>query len=113
MIETGYDALMHVVCVDLGFCGCLKRDKPLHVDDLIPPCGPVSADQFVEWVFLADNQNPNHEPERWLHIKQAIRASFVEHMNAEVVDATKLRWSDIDDEDEDNGKYRGRVVDDQ
>ncbi|NEX94907.1 hypothetical protein [Caulobacter sp. 17J65-9] len=91
MIKTGYDALWDVVCVTWGFCGCVKNDKPLHVDDLIPPSGPVSADQFVEWVFLADNLNPNSEPEKWQRHRAAIRAAFIEHMGGEVVDADRLR----------------------
>jgi len=91
--KTGYDALMDRVCVGLGFCGCIKNGKPLHVDDLIPGDGPVTADQFVEWVFLADNMNPNADPKRWTPIKQQIKAAFVEHMGSEVVDAAALRWT--------------------
>jgi hypothetical protein len=45
---TGYDALIRFVCVDWGFCGCIKDDEPLHVDDLIPKTGKITADQFVE-----------------------------------------------------------------
>jgi len=56
--QTGYGALMHEACVVWGFCGCVKNGKPLHVDDFLPARGPVTADQFVEWLFLADNLNP-------------------------------------------------------
>ncbi len=92
--KTGYDALMDRVCVGLGFCGCVKNGKPLHVDDLIPPDGPVTADQFVERLFLADNMNPNADPLRWAPLKQKIKAAFVEHMGGDIVDAASLRWSD-------------------
>lgn len=95
MPRSGFDALMHFVCVGWGYCGCVKDGRPLHVDMLIPPDGPVTADQFVEWVFLADNMNPNSEPERWQPHKDAIRAAFVEHMGGEIVDATRLRWSAV------------------
>jgi len=91
--KTGYDALMEVVCVKCGFCGCIKDDMPLHVDFFIPPSGPVTVDQFVEWVFLADNQNPNSELERWQAHKDIFRAAFIEHMGGEVVDAERLQWS--------------------
>ncbi|MES2860105.1 MAG: hypothetical protein V4701_01460 [Pseudomonadota bacterium] len=94
-IKTGYDALLDVACVTLGFCGCVKDDMPLHVDDFIPSSGPVTADQFVEWVFLADDQNPNTEPEKWQGLMDALRAAFVEHMGGEVVDAQRLRWSQV------------------
>ena len=86
---------MHEVCVDWGFCGWQKHGVPLHVDLFIPPAGPVTADQFVEWVFLADNLNPNLEPERWERQKAAIRDAFVRHMGAEVVDARLLNWSNV------------------
>lgn len=90
--ESGYGALMDDVCVRWGFCGCIKDGRPLHVDWFIPSDGPVSADQFVEWVFLADGQNPNSEPEKWQKYKDLMKASFIKHMGGEVVDATQLRW---------------------
>jgi len=84
-----YARLMDKVCVGLGYCGCIKDDKPLHVDDFIPPYGMVTADQFVDWVILADNLNPNLAPSE---NKRAIRVAFVECMGADVVDATRLTW---------------------
>lgn len=93
MTQSGYDALMHEACVVWGFCGCIKDGQPLHIDMLIPSEGPVSADQFVEWLFLADNQNPNSDPVRWERHKTALRTAFVTHMGGEVVDARLLRWS--------------------
>jgi hypothetical protein len=94
--ETGFDALMHDICVEWGFCGCIKDGRPLHVTWFIPSRGPVRADQFVEWVFLADGLNPNSEPERRQKCKDLIRAAFIRHMGAEVVDAKQLRWSDCE-----------------
>jgi hypothetical protein len=112
MAKVGYDALMHDVCVEWGFCGCIKEGRPLHVDLLIPREGPVFADQFVEWVFLADNLNPNSDPSRWQAHKQAMRAAFVKHMGAEVVDARLLRPSNAPTaDDEPDQKLRGRVSD--
>jgi len=94
-VPCGFDALMQVVCPRLGYCGSIHRNgAPLHVTLFIPDEGPVTADQFVEWVFLADRVNPNLEPEKRQPLKDAIRAAFVEHMGGEVVDATALRWSD-------------------
>ena len=96
MPKTGYDALMDEVCVGLGFCGCIKRGRPLHVDRFIPTSGPVRADQFAEWVFLADDMNPNSKPERWEKIRAKIEAAFFRHMGGDVVDASLLRWGDDD-----------------
>lgn len=111
MTKTGYDALMHEVCAVWGFCGCIKESRPLHVDFLIPPEGPVTADQFVEWVFLADNLNPNSEPERWKRQKAAIRAAFVEHMGAEVVDARRLQWSGLPPHERRDEVFHGEIPD--
>lgn len=93
--KTGYDALLHIVCVEWGFCGCLKCGKQLHVDDFIPKAGVVTADQFVEWVFLADDMDPNHEPERWKRHKDALKTAFIECMGGEVIEAERLQWSDV------------------
>jgi hypothetical protein len=84
---------MYEVCVGWGYCGSIKDDKPLHVDMFIPESGLVSADQFVEWVFLADNQDPNRDLEKWQPHKDAIKAMFIKHMGGETVDAARLRWS--------------------
>lgn len=92
--NTAYDALMDEICVGLGFCGCIKDGKPLHVAQFIPSKGPVTADQFAEWVFLADDMNPNSEPKRWENLKDKIKLAFVRHMGAELVDAKLLKWSD-------------------
>jgi hypothetical protein len=95
IMKNGFDALMDFVCVGHGYCGSIHRDgTPLHVSLFIPDKGPVTADQFVEWVFLADRENPNVEPDRKQHCKDAIRAAFVAHMGGEMVDAERLRWSD-------------------
>ena len=110
MTLTGYDALMHEACVVWGFCGCMKHDQHLHVDLFIPPQGPVTADQFVEWLILADNLNPNEET--WERHKHALRAAFVRHMGAETVDAGVLRWSNVPaDDDEPDRKFRGELPD--
>ncbi len=91
--NAAYDALMHEICVGLGFCGCIKDDRPLHVDLFIPASGPVTADQFVEWVFLADGMNPRSEYKGWKDTKDKLRQAFVRHMGAEEADAAQLRWS--------------------
>lgn len=96
--DTGFDELMDRVCVGLGFCGCIKDDEPLHVTRFIPDKGPVTADQFTEWVFLADNVNPNVTSPTWLKIKSAVRAAFVDCMGGEVVEAQRLRWSGLPEE---------------
>lgn len=89
--NEAYDALQKFICVRWGFCGCLKNDKPINIDDIIPDSGLVSADQFVDWVFLANNMNPNSNPKKWERHKAAIRAEFIKLMGDEVVDVSKLK----------------------
>lgn len=89
-IKAGYDSLMNAVCVGLGYCGCIRDGEPLHVDVFIPQDGLVTADQFVEWVILADNLDPKFVPNAH---KRAIGSAFVQAMGGDVADAKALRWS--------------------
>jgi hypothetical protein len=101
---------MHEACVVWGFCGCSKNNQTLHFTLLIPPEGPVTATQFVDWLFLADNLNPASEPERWVSQKEALRTAFVRHMGAETVDAGFLRWSDCPpDDNQPKAKFRREI----
>ena len=92
-IETGFDALMTFTCAEHGYCGCVKEKQAFDVILLIPQRGVVTAYQFADWVFLADNQNPNTESEVWLRHKKAIRDAFVEYMGSEVIDASRLQYT--------------------
>ena len=86
-----FDGMLDEVCVKLGWCGCVKNGKPLHVTDFIPETGPVSADQFARWLIMADGldtDQPTSEIRRSIH---RLKAVFVKHMGADVVDASSLR----------------------
>ncbi|MBB5712794.1 hypothetical protein [Sphingomonas xinjiangensis] len=110
MNDKGFDALMHVACVELGFCGCIKRRAPRHVMMFILRGAPVHAGQSVEWLLLADNVNPNL-PE-YDHQKAALREAFIAYMGGEIVEATLLRWSDSEPDSGSPGpKFRGRIAD--
>lgn len=93
MSETPpYNALMHEVCVGHGWCGSIVNDEPSHVDDFIPASGPVTASQFVDWLFEADGMDPDTDPGKWQKHKDALRDAFIRHMGADVVDASRLKW---------------------
>lgn len=110
--QSNFEALMHEACAVWGFCGCIKNDKPLHVTDFIPSEGPVSADQFVEWLFLADDLNPNSAPAQWQHHREALRAAFITHMGAQTVDARLLWWGDVPQHGgRSDEKFRGALPD--
>src|SRR5882757_9976589 len=85
--RNAFDEMMHEFCVALGWCGCIKDGKPLHVSDFIPETGPVSADEFARWLITADGMDPNHlsasDLRRWM---PQLKAVFVKHMGADVID---------------------------
>jgi hypothetical protein len=89
--KTGFDALMHQVCVGWGHCGSVQADKYLHVTDFMPNSGTVTATQFAEWVLTAEGEAnaPLAYRERWL---SRLRDAFIEHMGADRVDAQRMRW---------------------
>jgi hypothetical protein len=87
--KSAYDALLTEVCVGLGFCGSVANGEPLHLDQFIPERGPVSADQFVEWVFRAEGMDPDGEDGQ--KHAASIREAFVRHMGINVVDALALK----------------------
>ena len=90
--RTRFEALVHEVCVERGWCGGALEGRPCHVTDFIPENGPVAADQFVDWLFMADGMDPTAEPEKWQQHKEDLRHAFVRHMENVVVDARRLRW---------------------
>jgi len=92
--KPSFDALMNEVCVGQGWCGSVVNDKPLHVTLFIPENGPVTAEQFVDWLFEADGVDPYADLEKWQKHKGALRDAFIRHMGSDVVDAADLRWED-------------------
>ncbi len=87
--KSAYEALLSEVCVSLGFCGAVVNGEPLHVDRFIPEHGPVSAEQFVEWVFRAEGMDPNEEAA--LKHAPSLWRAFARHMGTEIVDASVLK----------------------
>ena len=53
-----YSRLLTDVCVGHGFCGHVRDGVPMHVDQLIPSSGYLTAHQFAMLVLLADGNNP-------------------------------------------------------
>jgi hypothetical protein len=84
---NSFDGMMYEFCAGLGWCGCVKDGKPLHVTQFIPVAGLVSADEFAKWVIMADGLDPDQH-RSWM---PQLKAVFVKHMSADVVDARKLR----------------------
>jgi hypothetical protein len=92
---NAFDGMMHKFCVGLGWCGCVKDGRPFHVTNFIPETGPVSADEFAKWLIMADGLDPDQlspsEIRRWV---PQLKAVFVKHMGADIVDASRFRSDD-------------------
>lgn len=87
-----FDGLLHECCVGYGWCGSVSNGKPLHVTDFIPATGIVTADDFVDWLLVADGVDPKETSSRVKKWKTDLRAVFVKHMGADQVDASALQW---------------------
>jgi len=88
---NAFDGMMHEFCARRGWCGSIKDGKRLHVTDFVPETGPVSTDEFVKWLVMADGFDPDEpsatEVSRWM---PELKAVFVKHMGADIVDASNL-----------------------
>lgn len=91
MTDRGpFDALMHEVCVKLGWCGSVVDGRPTHVTDFLPEKGAVTADQFVSWLFEADGIDPNDDLSKWQTHIDGLRDAFIRHMGRASVDVDRL-----------------------
>jgi hypothetical protein len=88
---NAFDGMLDEFCARLGWCGCVKDGKPLHIADFIPETGPVSADQFVRWLIIADGLDPDQPTSEIRRSIHRLKGVFVKHMGADVVDASNLR----------------------
>ena len=89
-----FDRLMHEVCVERRWCGGIVDGKPMHVTDLLPAKGAVSAEQFALWLFEADGVDPDENRAKWQPHLDGLEAAFIRHMGEARVDVSQLRCSD-------------------
>ena len=79
---NAFDGMMHEFCVGLGWCGSVKDGN------FIPEAGPVSAGEFARWLIMADGLDPDRLSAAEI---SRLKAVFVKHMGADVIDASNLR----------------------
>ena len=72
MARLGYHTLVDEMAVRWGYCGCIKDDQAVHVSLFVPSEGPVFADQFAEWVLLANNINPKPQSGRQEYLENLV-----------------------------------------
>lgn len=81
-----FDGMMHEYCVKKGYCGSIIDGQVKHVTDYIPAKGLVSADDFVNWLLIAEGLDPDYNS-----AKSDLIKTFVKHMGANNINATNLR----------------------
>lgn len=91
--EPGFDALIDECCIRFGWCGGIVKDEPSHVTKFVPESGPVSVDQFVDWLFEAEELDWTTDPDKWGKHRELLKDAFVRHMKGDVVDASALKWN--------------------
>ncbi len=93
-VENPFSNLVREICVKWGYCGSIRDGNLVHVTLIIPSSGEVDADQFVDWVMLADDVNPNDSSRHIDKIRSRIKEAFIRHMGSYKVDAKDLRYPD-------------------
>jgi hypothetical protein len=88
--EQAFDELYDRICVGLGFCGGLVDGKIHYVTDYIPETGPITAEQFVKWVFDAEGYSVDDPHRTKFH--SALKQAFTECMGCDCVDARALKF---------------------
>lgn len=89
--KSDFERLVYFLCVQYGFCGGIHDDKFVHVSDLVPPRGTVTADDFIDWMFFAEGM-------LWLgdakamFMREKMRSAFIACMGSYEVDARRLRY---------------------
>jgi hypothetical protein len=91
--RTGIDALVHVVAAQwcIGYT-YEENGEGRDFRRFIPPSGTVTADQFVDWVFLGSFPDALETPSLEQRARADIRGAFVRHMGGDTVDAAALHW---------------------
>ncbi|MEO0551146.1 MAG: hypothetical protein AAFZ91_14590 [Pseudomonadota bacterium] len=87
-----FDGMMHEFCVEQGWCGSIVDGKALHVTDFIPENGPVTADEFVDWLIKADGLDPGEGSSQVKRWKSKLKVIFIKHMGSDCIEASTLAW---------------------
>jgi len=90
VLPNSANRLLSDLCVEQGCCGHYFDDEDivLHVTDLLPKTGVVTAEEFAALALQAEGEKP--EDERYARGFERIVALFVRHMGATAVPANAL-----------------------
>lgn len=84
-----FDRLLWDICVHQGCCGALVDGEPVHVTDLLPANGVVTAARFAELVIQAEGE-ADAAPASIAQWKARLSALFVQHMGGASAQAEAL-----------------------
>ncbi|RZJ05992.1 MAG: hypothetical protein EON89_01410 [Brevundimonas sp.] len=87
-MSAAYDNLLEDLCARLGFCGSVVDERPMHVDDLLPRSGIVTAEIFADALFRAEGWDP--EGSEAGTFRSSVRDAFVRHFGGTEIDAALL-----------------------
>lgn len=93
MKMTGFDRLAGEVCAKYGFCGSGHTGVFVHFTDFLPETGPVTAEDFTDWLLIADGYDPARQAEVFEKFRAIFRPIFIKHMGTDCVDAGLLYYS--------------------
>ena len=79
------DRLLHELCVQHGHCG-----GRVHVRDLLPKAGVISARRFAALVLRAEDIDEADAPQHYAEQQRLISGLFRQHMQAEEIEAADL-----------------------
>lgn len=84
VLPSPADRLLWILCVEGGWCSGIVDDRPVHVTDLIPLSGTLTAEAFAELVLRAEGQTATH-PSAANELRR-IEAMFVDCFGQSSVD---------------------------
>ncbi|MFK8251224.1 hypothetical protein [Ancylobacter terrae] len=90
--RSGFDRLLLAACATYGYCGSLQDEGFVHVTDFIPERGRVTAEQFIDWLYMADEEPCLGNTSAMMR-REGLRSCFIAYMGSEIVDAHRLRYS--------------------
>ncbi|MDF7777056.1 hypothetical protein P1X14_17495 [Sphingomonas sp. AOB5] len=82
-----FDRLLWALCVTYGCCGGIVDGEPVHVTDLLPGAGTVTASQFALAALAAEGIDDGDARARWM---PRLEALFRKHMGADEMPAEAL-----------------------
>lgn len=77
---SAFDRLLKDICVNGGWCGDVVNGQLIHITDLLPMSGTVTAEEFARLVIYSEGDPGSAANiERW---SAYLQSKFIEHMGS-------------------------------